>query len=104
MRALDSRAPGSSTAPGWDDDRPIPRLEASRMIRRLIASAIVPAGRVVATNRPKPSTARPAAAGIAGRRIVIPGYDHSDPKLAEVLAELEAKQIKGREREGSEQP
>ena len=93
-----------STLDPRPDDRPIPQAEASRMIRRLIAGAVRRPGQVVATDPPRPAPVRPAAAGIAGRRIAIPGYDPADPKLAEVLAELEARRTEGRDRQGGEQP
>ena len=64
------------------------------MIRRMIAGATVRVGRVVATEPPRPTPARPSATGITGPRVAIPGFNPSDPKLAKILAELEAKRPK----------
>jgi hypothetical protein len=70
------------TPAGPDDDRELPPEEVRRMIRGMIARAGVPAGRPGATP-PVSAATRP--------RVAIRDYDPADPRLAEVLAELDAK-------------
>jgi hypothetical protein len=75
-----------------DDDRPLSPSEVRARIRRMLADVAVPVAR--AAGRPGSPSPRPSAGRartIPRSRYAIPGFDPTDPKLAEVLAELDAK-------------
>jgi hypothetical protein len=82
-------------------DKPIPLDELGRIIRATIDRGRMPTDRAGGLNRPRPHSGRPTTA--PGRRIIIPGYDPTDPKLAEVLAELEAKRAEAEARRVDDQ-